>query len=60
MTTDHDPDGPLGWKDAHGNPTRTHPLVAGGMRSLLDMAKERAGVISEVKGFLGSTAIRYR
>ncbi|HLV93900.1 MAG TPA: type IV secretory system conjugative DNA transfer family protein [Candidatus Acidoferrales bacterium] len=53
MRAEHDPTGALGWKDAHGNPTRTHPLVAGGMRSLLDMAeKERASVISEVKGFL--------
>ena len=53
MRAEHDPAGALGWKDAQGNPTRTHPLVAGGMRSLLDMAeKERASVISEVKGFL--------
>ena len=53
MRAEHDPTGALGWKDAHGNPTRTHPFVAGGMRSLLDMAeKERASVISEVKGFL--------
>jgi type IV secretion system protein VirD4 len=54
MGAEHDPAGELGWRDAHGNPTATHPLVAGGMRSLLDMAeKERASVISEVKGFLG-------
>lgn len=54
MRAEHDPTGALGWRDAHGNPTHTHPLVAGGMRSLLDMAeKERASVISQVKGFLG-------
>ena len=45
------PTGALGWKDAHGNPTKTHPLVAGGMRSLLDMARTNGlRVISEVEG----------
>jgi type IV secretion system protein VirD4 len=54
MRAEHDPTGALNWRDAHGNPTRTHQLVAGGMRSLLEMAeKERASVISQVKGFLG-------
>lgn len=54
MCAEHDPTGALDWRDAHGNPTHTHTLVAGGMRSLLDMAeKERASVISQVKGFLG-------
>src|SRR5216683_1800695 len=54
MRAEHDPTGALNWRDAHGNPTPTHALVAGGMRSLLDMAeKERASVISQVKGFLG-------
>jgi type IV secretion system protein VirD4 len=54
MRAEHDPTGALNWRDAQGNPTPTHALVAGGMRSLLDMAeKERASVISQVKGFLG-------
>src|SRR5216683_2223602 len=54
MRAEHDPTGALNWRDAQGDPTRTHALVAGGMRSLLDMAeKERASVISQVKGFLG-------
>ena len=35
------------------HPTRTHPIIARAMRSMLDKsANERSGVISEVKGFL--------
>jgi len=53
MTTVHDPDGSMGWKDSQGNPSKTHPVVARAMRSLLDKSdNERSGVISEIKGFL--------
>ncbi len=53
MNTVHDPDGSMGWKDSQGNPTKTHPVVARAMRSLLDKSdNERSGVISEIKGFL--------
>jgi len=53
MNTVHDPDGSMGWKDSQGNPTKTHPVVARSMRSLLDKSdNERSGVISEIKGFL--------
>jgi type IV secretion system protein VirD4 len=49
MTTEHDPDGTMGWRTSRGAPTRTHPLVAESMREVLDKAeKERSGVISEV------------
>lgn len=54
MSTVHDPDGSMGWKDSKGNPTKTHPVVARAMRSLLDKSEnERSGVVSEIHGFLG-------
>jgi type IV secretion system protein VirD4 len=53
MTTVHDADLSMGWKDSQGNPTNTHPVIARAMRSLLDKSdNERSGVISEIKGFL--------
>ena len=53
MRAEHDPDGAQGWTDARGIPTRTHPIIARAMRSMLDKSpNERSGVISEVKGFL--------
>ena len=53
MRAEHDPSGSLGWTDSRGIATRTHPIVARAMRSMLDKSpNERSGVISEVKGFL--------
>ncbi len=53
MRADHDPSGSLGWRDSRGNPTRTHPVAARAMRSLLNKAeKERSAVISEITEFL--------
>jgi type IV secretion system protein VirD4 len=53
MRADHDPSGAMGWTDSRGVPTRTHPVIARAMRSMLDKSpNERSGVISEVKGFL--------
>jgi type IV secretion system protein VirD4 len=53
MRAEHDPTGRMGWTDARGIPTRTHPVIARAMRSMLDKSdNERSGVISEVKGFL--------
>lgn len=53
MRAEHDPSGSLGWADSRGIPTRTHPIIARAMRSMLDKSpNERSGVISEVKGFL--------
>ncbi len=53
MRADHDLDGTQGWTDARGIPTKTHPIIARAMRSMLDKSpNERSGVISEVKGFL--------
>jgi len=53
MRAEHDPEGAMGWSDARGIPTRTHPIIARAMRSMLDKSpNERSGVISEVKGFL--------
>jgi type IV secretion system protein VirD4 len=53
MSTVHDPDGSMGWRDSQGKPTKTHPVIARAMRSLLDKSdNERSGVISEIKGFL--------
>ena len=53
MRAEHDPSGSLGWTNSRGIPTRTHPIIARAMRSMLDKSpNERSGVISEVKGFL--------
>jgi type IV secretion system protein VirD4 len=53
MRAEHDPTGAMGWSDARGIATRTHPVIARAMRSMLDKSdNERSGVISEVKGFL--------
>ena len=53
MRAEHDPSGAQGWTDARGIPTKTHPIIARAMRSMLDKSpNERSGVISEVKGFL--------
>jgi type IV secretion system protein VirD4 len=53
MRAEHDPDGSQRWTDPRGIPTRTHPIIARAMRSMLDKSpNERSGVISEVKGFL--------
>jgi type IV secretion system protein VirD4 len=53
MRSEHDPSGLLGWTDSRGIPTRTHPIIARAMRSMLDKSpNERSDVISEVKGFL--------
>ncbi len=53
MRSEHDPSGSLGWTDSRGITTRTHPIIARAMRSMLDKSpNERSGVISEVKGFL--------
>jgi type IV secretion system protein VirD4 len=47
MRSEHDPSGSLGWADSRGIPTRTHPIIARAMRSMLDKsANERSGVIS--------------
>ena len=53
MTSVHDPQGAMGWIDSNGKPTRTHPIIARAMRTLLDKSEnEQSGVISEIKGFL--------
>lgn len=53
MSAEHDPSGSLGWRDPLDNPTRTHPVAARAMRSLLNKAeKERSSVISEITELL--------
>jgi type IV secretion system protein VirD4 len=53
MRAEHDPTGAMAWTDGRGIPTKTHPVIARAMRSMLDKSdNERSGVISEVKGFL--------
>jgi hypothetical protein len=42
MSAEHDPSGSR-WRDSRGNPTKTHPVAARAMRSLLNKAeKERS------------------
>lgn len=49
----HDPDGALGWRDADGLPTHTHPAVAGAARALLNKSdNERSSVVSSAVKFL--------
>jgi type IV secretion system protein VirD4 len=53
MRAEHDPSASRGWRDSRRNPTRTHPVAARAMRSLLNKAeKERSAVISEITEFL--------
>ncbi len=53
LRAEHDPSSALGWTDSRGISTKTHPIIARAMRSMLDKSpNERSGVISEVKGFL--------
>ncbi len=53
LKAEHDPSGAMGWRDFRGNPTRTHPLVAEGMREVLNKCEdERSSVISSAVTFL--------
>src|SRR5205807_1322708 len=53
LTAVHDPDGTGGWTGAAGQPTRTHPAVAGAARALLNKSdNERSSVISSAVKFL--------
>jgi type IV secretion system protein VirD4 len=54
LTTPHDPDGTAIWKDvATGQPTQTHPVVAGAARALLNKSEnERSSVIWSAIKFL--------
>jgi type IV secretion system protein VirD4 len=54
LTTTHDPDSAAGWNDlATGQATRTHPVVAGAARALLNKSEnERSSVISSAIKFL--------
>jgi type IV secretion system protein VirD4 len=53
LTAVHDPEGTCGWTDAAGQPTRTHPAVAGAARALLNKSdNERSSVISSAVKFL--------
>ena len=53
IKAEHDPEGSMAWRDYHGEPTRTHPIVAESMREILSKSdNERAGVFSTVMSFL--------
>ena len=54
LTTAHDPAGRLGWTDpSTGQSTRTHPVVAGAARALLNKSdNERSSVVSSAVKFL--------
>src|SRR2546426_401748 len=54
LTTVHDLTGRCGWTDpATGQPTRTHPVVAGAARALLNKSEnERSSVVSSAVKFL--------
>lgn len=50
----HDPDGRFGWKDVHGNLTRTHPYIAAKLQEQSDRgdSPEAQGVLSEARSYL--------
>src|SRR5437870_3477924 len=54
LTTIHDPAGRCGWTDpTTGQPMRTHPVVAGAARALLNKSEnERSSVVSSAVKFL--------
>ena len=53
MQTEHDPDRQWGWKDANGNETGVHPVIAQSAREMLNKAdNEKSGVISTMMSFL--------
>lgn len=54
LAAEHDPTGRYGWTDAiTGKPTKTHPGVAGAVRTVKNKAEnERSGVISTAVKFL--------
>jgi type IV secretion system protein VirD4 len=46
----HDPDGKYGWKDAEGNPTKTHPIVRErAMEAVQRSEREASSVLSSAK-----------
>lgn len=53
LTAVHDADGAMGWTNGTGQPTRTHPAVAGAARALLNKSdNERSSVVSSAVKFL--------
>ena len=53
LATAHDPASRLGWTDSTGQPTHTHPVVAGAAQALLNKSdNERSSVISSAVKFL--------
>ena len=53
LTAEHDRDGTLAWRGTTGQPTRTHPAVAGTARALLNKSdNERSSVVSSAVKFL--------
>lgn len=53
LDTEHDTTGSRGWLSNAGEPTTTHPVVAGSARDMLNKAdNERSGVLSTAMSFL--------
>jgi type IV secretory pathway TraG/TraD family ATPase VirD4 len=53
LTAAHDPEPTLGWRNGAGQPTPTHPAVAGAARALLNKSdNERSSVVSSAVKFL--------
>src|SRR2546425_5971772 len=53
LKTVHDPERKCGWLDGVGHPTRTHPVVSGAARTLLNKSdNERSSVVSSAVKFL--------
>lgn len=50
INADHDPEGKMGWLDSLGKPTKTHPMIANGAKTMLNKEdKDRSGVLSTAK-----------
>lgn len=53
MQAEHDPTLAMGWVDAAGNPTKTHPMIANAAKTMLNKEdKDRSGVLSTAKSLL--------
>jgi type IV secretion system protein VirD4 len=53
FSTQHDPNRAMNWRNYHGEPTSTHPIVAETVRGLLNKSEnERSGVLLTAMSFL--------
>lgn len=53
MQYQHDPEGKMGWRDSSNQPTKVHPVIANGAKTMMNKEdKDRSGVLSTAKTHL--------